>query len=83
MRVTDSQENESSFLLLLISIYLFLTSYLSFSPQLFAALPFMNNPWGSPFSEVRKKMGKRFSSNCIDQLDESEISKEAGKQNGV
>lgn len=80
MRVTDSQENESSFLLLLISLYLFLTSYLSFSP---AALPFMNNPWGSPFSEVRKKMGKRFSSNCIDQLDESEISKEAGKQNGV
>lgn len=27
-------------------------------------------------------MGKRFSSNCIDQLDESEISKEAGRQNG-
>lgn len=29
MRVTDSQENESSFLLLLRSVYLFLTSYLS------------------------------------------------------
>ena len=32
--MTDSQENESSFLLLLISFYLFLTSYLSYlQPQ--------------------------------------------------